>query len=121
MSKPIARKAHRQSQAQTPQVMVSVLSMRERTGWIHPSLVAEIVRMALGAGTRYQLTYVPMNNVSPVSAARNRIVNQHFLPSAAEWLCMFDNDVAPPEDVIDVILTAPVEADIVILPYWVWN
>jgi hypothetical protein len=101
--------------------MVSVLSLRERTGWIHPRLTAEIARMALGSGARYQMTYVPMNGVYPVSAARNRIVARHFLPCAAEWLGMFDNDIGPPENVIEVILTAPPEADIVILPYWVWS
>ena len=99
--------------------MVSVLSLAERTGWIHPKLTAEIARMALGSGARYEMTYVPMNGIHPVSAARNRVVAR-FLGTTADWLCMFDNDVGPPENVIEVVLTAPAEADIVVLPYWVW-
>jgi hypothetical protein len=94
--------------------------LSERTGWIHPRLTAEIVKTALGSGTRYRMTYVPMNGVYPVSAARNRIVTRHFLPSTANWLGMFDNDIGPPENVIEVVLTAPAEADIIVLPYWVW-
>ena len=36
-------------------------------------------------------------------------------------MCMFDNDIGPPGNVVDVILTAPEEADIVTLLYWFWN
>jgi hypothetical protein len=100
--------------------MVSVLSTVERSGWVHPRLAAEIVTMALGSGPRYEMSYVPMIGVSPVSAARNRVVEQHFLPSGADWLCMFDNDIGPPNNVVEVVLSAPPEADIVILPYWIW-
>jgi hypothetical protein len=115
-----AQDARRRSRFNPLHIMVAVLSLRERNGWIHPRLMAELARMALGAGSRYQMTYVPMHGVYPVSAARNRIVEQHFLPSAADWLCMFDNDIGPPDNVVEMILTAPAEADIVILPYWVW-
>ena len=95
--------------------------MTERSGWVHPRLAAEIVTMALGSGSRYEMTYTPMIGVSPVSAARNRIVEQHFLPANADWLCMFDNDIGPPKSVVEVILSAPATADIVILPYWIWS
>ena len=115
-----ARHARARTRPHSPHIMVSVLSLHERTGWIHPKLTAEIVRTALSSGTRYRMTYIPMNGVYPVSAARNRIVVRHFLPSPADWLCMFDNDIGPPENLIEVILTAPPEADIVVLPCWVW-
>src|SRR5579862_2590196 len=74
---------------------------------------------SLGAAGRRKMVLLLTDG--SFSAARNRIVTRHVLPSAAEWLCMFDNDVVPPENFIEVILTAPPEADIVILPYWVWN
>ena len=122
MTKRRSKRPHSRARTRTRplRIMVSVLSLHERTGWIHPKLAAEIVRMALASGPRYEMRYVPMHGVYPVSAARNRIVTNNFLPSKADWLCMFDNDIGPPENVIKVILSAPPRADIVILPCWVW-
>lgn len=113
---------HPQPQPPRTHIMLSVLGETERRGWVHPKLARSNMQMAFGAMSgNYILTYAPVNGVHPVSAARNTVVESYFLPTNADWLAMFDNDIGPPENVVEAMLTAPPEADIVILPYWVWD
>jgi hypothetical protein len=108
--------------AKPPHIVVSVLAGRERQNWHVPELTTELIRMAFGtASGRYKFTWAPMNNVHPVSAARNRLCEYLLEKTDGDWLVMFDNDIHPPENVLDVILHAPADAAVILLPYWVWN
>jgi hypothetical protein len=69
---------------------------------------------------RLQLSFAPIHAVHPVCAARNLAVNEFFLKSNCDILVIFDNDVAPPDNVADAICSMPDEASIAVLPYWVW-
>lgn len=106
-----------------PHIFFTVFTGRERHGWVLPALNLELIRTAFRSSAgEYRMSYFPVNNVHPISAARNVCVDDMFLAKTdADWLAMFDNDIGPPEKVVDAILAAPPEADIIILPYWVWT
>ena len=99
-------------------VLVCVFTGEERHGWVCPRLTSVILRMAYDP--RLQVSYAPIHAVHPVCAARNLAVNEFFLKSECERLVIFDNDVAPPDNVADAIVSMPDEVSIAVFPYWVW-
>lgn len=99
-------------------IMVVVFTGPERNGWITPRLSTVLLRLAYDP--RFILSYVPVHGVHPVCAARNLAVRDFFLKHDSEILVMFDNDVAPPDNVGDAIASMPKECDVAVLPYWVW-
>ena len=99
-------------------VLCCVFTGEERHGWVNPRLTSVLLRMAYDP--RIQLSYAPIHAVHPVCAARNLAVNEFFLKSPCDILVIFDNDVAPPDNVADAICGMPDEASIAVLPYWVW-
>lgn len=98
--------------------MVAVFTEQERRGWVNPFLTATLLRIALDP--RIRISYVPLHAIHPVDAARNKAVEEFFLKSDADTLVFFDNDVSPPPNIADAILSMPDECDIAIMPYWVW-
>lgn len=116
---------HHHDHKKKPHVVVNVLTTGERGGWICPHLNLAIVRTAFDP--RVFMSYGNIFNIHPVSAARNIAVREFLKYESSpslplpEWLCMFDNDIGPPENWVDVILGAPEEADIIVLPYFVWR
>lgn len=105
-------------QAPPIKVMCCIFTGEERHGWIHPRLSATLLRLAYDP--RIRLSYAPIHAVHPVCAARNLAVNEFFLKSDCDILAIFDNDVCPPDNVADAIVSMPAEASIAVLPYWVW-
>lgn len=103
-----------------PHIVVSVLCGVERHNWIAPQLSVALVAAAFSDYPR-QFSYAPCFGIFPVSAARNKIVEEYFLSTDAEWLVMIDNDVVPPLNFLDFLKDAPPEADILIAPYFVWD
>lgn len=101
-----------------PHIMVAVFTGTERSGWVNPTLTATLMRLAYDP--RLMVSYVPIHAIHPVCQARNMAVEDFFLKSDAEMLVIFDNDVAPPQNVADAIVSMPAEAAIAVLPYWVW-
>lgn len=119
----MSRRNHKQfsfkpSQAKRRHVMVVVFTEDERRGWVNPFLTATLMRLALDP--RIWIDYVPIHAIYPVDAARNRAVHDYFLKSDAEILVLFDNDVSPPANIADAILSMPEACDIAVMPYWVW-
>lgn len=107
------------AQAKPPlKVMVAVFTGPERNGWVNPQLSTVLLRLAYDP--RIILSYVPIHAIHPVCAARNMAVRDFFLKHDSEVLVLFDNDVAPPQNVADAILGMPAECNIAVLPYWVW-
>lgn len=111
--------------AQTPlagkpplKILVAIFTGEERHGWVHPRLTTTLLKIAYDR--RIILSYVPVHAVHPVCAARNLAVNHYFLKSDCDMLVIFDNDVCPPDNVVDAILSMPEECSIGVLPYWVW-
>src|SRR5579872_1853730 len=99
-----------------PHIMVCVFTGVERTGWVNSGLTTTLMRMA--HDSRVRMSYVAVHAVYPVSAARNFAVENFFLKTDCEMLVMLDNDVQPPPDLMDAIVSMPEQADIGVLPYW---
>lgn len=99
-------------------IMVAIFTGEERHGWIHPRLTTVLLRLAFDP--RFIISVVPIHAVSPVCAARNMAVRDYFLNHDSEILVLFDNDVAPPDNVGDAIASMPPECNVAVLPYWVW-
>jgi hypothetical protein len=107
------------TQAKPPiKLMVAVFTGEERHGWMHPRLAITLLRLAYDP--RFILSFVPIHAIHPVCAARNMAVRDFFLKHDSEVLVLFDNDVAPPDNVGDAIYGMPEECNIAVLPYWVW-
>ena len=97
-------------------VVVAVLVSEERQGWVNPHLSAALV--ALAFDPRFRMTYLPINSLYPVSAARNHAVNE-TIAHDGDWLLMIDNDIKPPFELCNVIARADFIGDIIALPYMV--
>lgn len=99
-------------------VLVAVFTGEERHGWVNPRLSTTLLKMAYDR--RIIFSYVPVHAIHPICAARNLAVNYYFLKSDCDMLVIFDNDVCPPDNVVDAIVSMPEECNIGVLPYWVW-
>lgn len=113
-----------QAAASRPHIVINIFVTAERQGWVCPHLNLSLIKAAFDP--RVLLSFGQVFNIHPISAARNLAVRDFFKYEKAglpkpEWLCMFDNDIGPPENFLDVVLSAPEEADVVILPYFVWK
>lgn len=98
-------------------IMVCVFTNPERHGWVNPELTTTLIRLC---DPRLQMSYTPIHAIYPACAARNKAVDI-FLKSDAEILVLFDNDVAPPPNIADAIISMPQECNIAVMPYWVWE
>lgn len=101
-------------------VYIAVLCGAERSHWIHPMLHSLLMKWAF-TERRVHFSHTLAYSIFPVSAARNRIVEDMFLKSDADILLMLDNDVVPQANFIESILEMPAECDIFCPPYFVWN
>lgn len=99
-------------------VMVCVFTNPERHGWVNPELTTTLIRLSYDP--RIQVAYTPIHAIYPACAARNTAVDV-FLKSNAEVLVLFDNDVSPPSNIADAIVSMPQECNIAVMPYWVWQ
>jgi hypothetical protein len=101
-----------------PKVLVCVLCGPERTSWISPALSERLIE------TVRTCPYVEVRNVFGVygyDAARNRAAEM-FLQSGADWLCMLDNDNAPPSGFMPRVLdfaNSRSDVGVVALPYYI--
>src|SRR5580658_1249386 len=101
-----------------PHVMIAVFTGTERSGWVNPELTTLLMRMSYDP--RLRCSYVPIHAIHPVCAARNMAVEDYFLKSPCDMLVLFDNDVAPPQNLADAIISMPKECSLAVMPYWVW-
>jgi GT2 family glycosyltransferase len=86
-------------------IFVAILTGRERVYWVHPDLLLTCMRMPVWQQkTGSNLTVSIVNSVTPVDAARNTAV-KYLLESGAEWLLQIDNDVVPPQNVLNILDT----------------
>ncbi len=99
-----------------PKLLLSVLCRSvERGGWLSPELAMFLVKVQ--RETKYNLVTVLNSDCAPVQRARN-IEAQRALEFGVEWLCMLDNDIVPPLNMLDVLDSAGPEHDVICLPYW---
>jgi len=71
----------------------------------------------------YATAVCPLHNFNPAAAARNlickRMVEEHL--KDFDWLCMIDNDMVPPTNLLDTIKNCPPEAGIVVPEFSMFN
>src|SRR5258707_15587933 len=94
-------------------VFMSILSTSERDGWLAPGLLGFVMGLSNSGSAGRQIRVELMYNVHPVDAARNTIA-KNFLDSDCEWLCMIDNDMTPPPNLLELLDRAGEQMDILV-------
>lgn len=104
-----------------PKVVISTLSTYERHGWICFDLVVGLLTAL--QSPKYQVAWMPAHKVDPVMAARNLAGKKFLKESDAEWLCMVDNDMAPPlgTDFLSCLDEANEHHDIIVPMFHLWQ
>lgn len=101
-----------------PKVLIAVLTTHERYGWVHPSILSFCV--AVPWEPYFRKNVVLSVNANTAAAARNRLCRD-FLDSDADWICMIDNDMEVPDNLLETIKDAPADAGIVAPMFWFWD
>jgi Glycosyltransferase like family 2 len=102
-----------------PSVLICFLTGPERYQWPAPRLTMRLIEATHSPDVDVDVRQV--FGVYGYAAARNRCVEQFFMTSGCDWLCMVDNDNIPPVNfvsrVIEFAQSRP-DVDIVALPYY---
>lgn len=99
-------------------VVFGILSTYERNGWHHPSITQYFADLPFQTG--YGFRVIPVNNFVPAAAGRN-VFGRNFKDTDADWLCMIDNDMALPINLLDTVKDAPADAGIVVPSFYLWD
>lgn len=111
-------------------VMMHVLTMHERNGWVCPylskwitdQLYDQFLRAFHGKPLEYCLTVDYKHNFMPAASARNVVGEQSIgVPPSLDWICMVDNDMAPQPNLLETVKNAPEDADIVVPRFSMWD
>lgn len=98
-------------------IAFAVLSTYERGGWIHPSILQFFCDLPFKTG--YAFRMIPVHNFLPAASGRN-VFCKAMKDNDADWICMVDNDMAMPENLLDAVKDAPADADIVCPTFYMW-
>jgi hypothetical protein len=99
-------------------IVFGLLSTYERSGWHHPSITQFFADLPCRTGYAYRV--VPIKNFVPAASGRN-VFCKNFNTCDADWLCMIDNDMEIPENLIDSVKDAPADAGIVVPVFYLWD
>lgn len=99
-------------------IVFAVLSHYEREGWIHPSILQFFCDLPFKK--EYAFRTVPVHNFKPAAAGRNLFCKQ-MKDVETDWVCMIDNDMHLPDNLLDAIKDAPKDADVVCPTFYMWN
>jgi hypothetical protein len=99
-------------------IVFGVLSTYERNGWHHPSITQFFADLPFQTG--YGFRMVPIHNFSPAASGRN-VFCKNFKYSDADWICMIDNDMAIPANLLDALKDVPPDAGIVVPTFYLWD
>ena len=99
-------------------ICFAVLSTYERGGWIHPSILQFFCDLPFKTG--YAFRMIPVHNFIPAASGRN-IFCKAIKDNDADWVCMMDNDMAIPDNLLDTVKDAPADADIVVPTFYMWD
>jgi hypothetical protein len=99
-------------------IAFAVLSVYERNGWIHPSILQYFCDLPFKPG--YAFRMIPVHNFHPAAAGRN-VFCKAMKDNEADWLCMVDNDMALPDNLLDTLKDAPADADIIVPTFYMWD
>lgn len=100
-------------------ILFGILSTHERDGWHHPSINQFFNDLAHNPDGIGWLN-IPVHQFIPAAAGRNTFCHQ-AKDCDADWVCMIDNDMTLPGNLLDAIKNAPEDADIVCPRFYMWN
>ena len=95
-------------------IVICVLTMHERTGWVCYPLSQWLTDLPFTAGDiQFSVTYA--HNFMPAASARNRFCRKmKDGEPAPDWILMIDNDMVPPRNLLDTVKDAPADAAVVV-------
>jgi hypothetical protein len=99
-------------------VIFGILSTYERNGWHHPSITQFFADLPFKTG--YGFRVVPVCNFVPAASGRN-VFCRNVRDTDADWICMIDNDMALPENLLDTLKDVPKDAGIVVPAFYLWD
>jgi hypothetical protein len=99
-------------------VVFGLLSTYERNGWHHPSITQFFADLPFKTG--YGFRVIPVNNFVPAASGRN-VFCKMMKDTDADWICMIDNDMAIPEDLLETLKDVPADAGIVVPAFYLWD
>ena len=99
-------------------VVFGVLTTYERNGWVHPTILQFFADLPFSTGHGYRL--VPVHNFHPAASGRN-VLCKHLKDCDADWVCMIDNDMEIPANLLDTVKDAPADADIIVPSFYCWD
>jgi GT2 family glycosyltransferase len=99
-------------------MLFAVLSTYERSGWVHPSILQFFCDMPFKTG--YSFRVIPVHNFIPAASGRNVFCRQ-AKDTEADWICMLDNDMNVPDNLLDTLKDVPTDASIVVPAFYMWN
>jgi len=101
-------------------MIIAPLSTHERSGWWHPNLGKFVSDLPHMVG--YATSVCPMHNFTPAASARNILCKKVLeLEEYPDWICMIDNDMDPPYNLLDTVKDAPADAGIVVPEFSMFN
>lgn len=112
-----------------PRILVIVLTTMERNGWATKHLLEWCSSLRFHErdekGELKYLTSVGYaHNFTPAAAARNYVFN-HVLQldpdKRPDWVLMIDNDMVPPDNLMDTIKGAPEDAGVMVPRFYMWD
>jgi len=100
-------------------ILIAVLSTFERSGWHHPS-ITEFMH-SLRWEQNYATTFVPVHNFHPAASGRNTICKFFQTQTDADWICMIDNDMRVPSNLLDTLKDIPADAQLIAPTFYLWD
>jgi len=103
-------------------IVICVLTMHERTGWVCNPLAQWLTDLPLTMGDKYQISTTYAHNFMPAASARNRFCRRmKTAEPRPDWLLMIDNDMVPPRNLLDTVKGAPKDASVVVPQFQMWD
>jgi hypothetical protein len=99
-------------------IVFGVLTTYERQGWVHPTILQFFCDLPMRFGFAYRM--VPIHNFQPAASGRN-VFCRHYKDAETDWICMIDNDMELPDNLLDTLKDAPKDADIVVPAFYSWH
>lgn len=101
-----------------PKVLIAILTTHERVGWPTKQLADWLGNLRCNPSYAWQHTFA--HNFIPAAGARNTIA-KNFKDCGADWILMLDNDMVPPDNLLDAIKEAPSDAGVVVPKFYLWD
>ena len=103
-------------------ILCCILTTYERNGWANKRLMEFLEQIHFNKDYLVSVAYA--DNFSSAAAARNyffKHVKDMPQEERPDWLLMIDNDMVPPDNLLDTIKNAPEDAGVIAPRFYMWN